>query len=216
MEKKKLILWGGTGQSIMIEETLRKQFLLEAIFDNNKNVTSPFNNVPIHHGWNTFLNWCEQKELSIIYFVVAIGGEHGEVRIEIHNKLKKLGLKSISAIHTSSYVSEDAILDEGIQVLPNATINPRVKLGKCSIINTSASVDHECILGDGVHVGPGAKLAGCIEIGDHTFIGTNSTILPNIKIGKNVIVGAGSVVIKDIPDNCIAYGNPCRIIRKIN
>jgi sugar O-acyltransferase (sialic acid O-acetyltransferase NeuD family) len=214
MNIQPLILWGATGQSIMLEEILRNNFSLKALFDNNPNVESPFQNVPIHHGWNAFLNWGKQKELSKFSFMVAIGGEHGEVRLELHHKLKEIGLKSISAIHTSSYVSEDAIIGEGIQVLPNATINPRVKVGKCCIINTSAAVDHECILGDGVHIGPGAKLAGCIHVGDFSFIGTNATILPNLKIGKNAIIGAGSVVTKDIPDNCVAYGNPHRIVKR--
>lgn len=214
MKIKPLILWGGTGQSIMLEETLRNNYRLEALFDNNSNVVSPFQNVPIYHGWNAFLKWGKQKELSKHSFMVAIGGEHGKLRLELHNKLKAAGLQPISAIHSSSYVSVDSILGEALQVLPNATINPRVKLGKTCIINTSASIDHECILGNGVHIGPGAKLAGCIEIGNYSFIGTNATILPRIKIGSNVIIGAGSVVTKDIPNNVVAYGNPCKIVNR--
>ncbi len=46
-------------------------------------------------------------------------------------------------------------------------------------------------------------------------IGTGSVILSNITIGENSIIGAGSVVTKNIPDNVIAYGNPCKVIRKI-
>ena len=41
-----------------------------------------------------------------------------------------------------------------------------------------------------------------------------ANVLNGIKIGKNCIVGAGSVVTKDIPDNWVAYGNPCKLIRK--
>lgn len=208
---KPYILWGATGQSIMLEETLREKFKLELIFDNNKEIKSPFNKVPINHGWNSFLEWSSKNDITKYSFMVAIGGNNGKVRLEIHNRLKNHGLNPISAIHKSSYISNDAKLNEGLQVLPNATINPRVKLGKCCIINTSASVDHECVLGNGVHIGPGAKLAGCIQIGDCSFIGTNATILPNIKIGKNVVIGAGSVVTKDIPDNSTAFGNPCII-----
>lgn len=46
-------------------------------------------------------------------------------------------------------------------------------------------------------------------------IGTSTTILSGVTIGKNSIIGAGSVVTKDIPDNVIAYGNPAKVIRKI-
>ncbi|WMC92519.1 sugar O-acetyltransferase [Kineothrix sp. MB12-C1] len=54
-----------------------------------------------------------------------------------------------------------------------------------------------------------------ITIGDNVWIGGNSVILPGVTIGNNVIIGAGSVVSKNIPDNMIAVGNPCRVIREI-
>lgn len=54
-----------------------------------------------------------------------------------------------------------------------------------------------------------------ITIGDNVWIGGNVCILPGVTVGDNVVIGAGSVVTKDIPDNVIAAGNPCRILRTI-
>ncbi len=54
-----------------------------------------------------------------------------------------------------------------------------------------------------------------VSIGNNVWIGGNVVILPGVSIGDNVVIGAGSVVTKSIPDNVIAAGNPCRIIRKI-
>ena len=54
-----------------------------------------------------------------------------------------------------------------------------------------------------------------ITIGDNVWIGGNTVILPGVRIGDNAVIGAGSVVTEDIPDNVIAAGNPCRIIREI-
>ena len=54
-----------------------------------------------------------------------------------------------------------------------------------------------------------------ITIGDNVWIGGNVCILPGVTIGSNVVIGAGSVVTKDIPDNVIAVGNPCRVVRTI-
>ena len=54
-----------------------------------------------------------------------------------------------------------------------------------------------------------------ITIGDNVWIGGNACIMPGVTIGNNVVIGAGSVVTKDIPDNVIAAGNPCRIIRTV-
>ena len=54
-----------------------------------------------------------------------------------------------------------------------------------------------------------------VTIGDNVWIGGNAVILPGVTIGNNAVIGAGSIVAKDIPDNVIATGNPCRIIREI-
>ncbi len=54
-----------------------------------------------------------------------------------------------------------------------------------------------------------------ITIGNDVWIGGNTVIVPGVKIGNGVVIGAGSVVTKDIPDNVIAAGNPCKVIREI-
>lgn len=53
-------------------------------------------------------------------------------------------------------------------------------------------------------------------IGNNVSVGANVNIIGNIIIGNNVIVGAGSVVVKDVPDNCIVAGNPARIIKYLD
>lgn len=55
---------------------------------------------------------------------------------------------------------------------------------------------------------------GCIEVGDNVMIGSGTRILYNVRIGSNVIIGAGSIITKDIPDNSVAAGVPCRVIGK--
>jgi acetyltransferase-like isoleucine patch superfamily enzyme len=59
----------------------------------------------------------------------------------------------------------------------------------------------------------GLPLKREVFIGDRCSIGTGAIILGGVKIGNEVIVGAGSVVVKDVPSNCIVAGNPARIIR---
>ncbi len=61
----------------------------------------------------------------------------------------------------------------------------------------------------------GWEFGHSIEIGDGCWIGGGVTINPGVRIGKNVVIGAGSVVTKDIPDNVVAVGNPCRVIRQL-
>lgn len=53
-----------------------------------------------------------------------------------------------------------------------------------------------------------------VTIGNNVWIGGGAIIMPGVTIGNNVVIGAGSIVTKDIPDNSIAYGNPCQVMRK--
>lgn len=61
----------------------------------------------------------------------------------------------------------------------------------------------------------GLEYAYPITVGDNVWIGSNVSVLPGVSIGSNVVIGAGSVVNKDIPDNVIAVGNPCKVIKEI-
>ncbi|MBQ5925124.1 MAG: sugar O-acetyltransferase [Paludibacteraceae bacterium] len=54
-----------------------------------------------------------------------------------------------------------------------------------------------------------------VTIGNNVWIGGSVTILPGVTIGNNVTIGAGSVVVRNIPDNCVAVGNPCKPIKQI-
>lgn len=55
-----------------------------------------------------------------------------------------------------------------------------------------------------------------VRIGKNCWIGAGAIIVPGITIGDNVVIGAGSVVTKDIPDNVVAVGNPCKVLREVN
>lgn len=58
--------------------------------------------------------------------------------------------------------------------------------------------------------------SGKVKIGNNCFIGMNTTVLKGVTIGDNVVIGANSLVNKDIPDNCVAAGNPAKVIKSID
>ena len=54
-----------------------------------------------------------------------------------------------------------------------------------------------------------------VTIGDNVWIGGGVRIVPGVTIGSNVVIGAGSVVTRDVPDNVVAAGTPCRVLRPV-
>ena len=93
-------------------------------------------------------------------------------------------------------------------------------VGKVRIGNNVQIAPNVAIYTAGHPIHPDSRNSGYeygidIEIGDNVWIGGNTCIMPGVKIGKNVVIGGGSVVTKDIPDNMIAVGNPCKVIREI-
>ena len=60
------------------------------------------------------------------------------------------------------------------------------------------------------------EFAKPVTIEDNVWIGGNSTILPGVTIGHGSVIGAGSVVVKSIPPDTVAAGNPCKEIKKID
>ena len=61
----------------------------------------------------------------------------------------------------------------------------------------------------------GLEYAYGITVGDNVWFGAGVQVMPGVTIGSNVVIGGGSVVVRDIPDNSVAVGNPCKVIRTI-
>ena len=99
--------------------------------------------------------------------------------------------------------------------------------------NLTVVDDGEIYVGDRVMFGPNVTIATAnhpiepglrskalqynkaVHIGENVWVGANTVIVPGVSIGKNSVIGAGSVVTKDIPENVVAVGNPCRVLRPI-
>ena len=94
------------------------------------------------------------------------------------------------------------------------TIGNNVKIGADSIVVDSDCHSLDCITRNSI-LDQTEKKNKPIVIGDDVLIGARSIILKGVNIGARSIIGAGSVVTKSIPEDCIAAGNPCKIIRYI-
>lgn len=91
----------------------------------------------------------------------------------------------------------------------------RVTIGDDCFIGPNVSIYTACHSTDPVERNTRKEWAEPVTIGDNVWIGGSVTILPGVTIGNNVTIGAGSVVTRDIPDNVVAVGNPCKVIKNL-
>jgi UDP-2-acetamido-3-amino-2,3-dideoxy-glucuronate N-acetyltransferase len=131
-----------------------------------------------------------------------------------------------------------AVIGDNCLVSKGVYIDFEVKIGNNVKLQNNVSVYHGVTIEDGVFVGPhvcftndknpravypdGSYKDGSeckvspITVKEGASIGANATILPGVTIGKFAMIGSGAVVTKDIPDYALAYGNPARVVRKVN
>lgn len=105
----------------------------------------------------------------------------------------------------------------GCQIGTKTQIGKNVVLGYGGlgiVIHARVKIGNSVEIGSGVTIGGTSKKYGVPIIGSGTVIATGAKILGDISIGKNCVIGANAVVLKSIPDNCVAVGVPARIIRK--
>ena len=97
----------------------------------------------------------------------------------------------------------------------------KTDIGAFSYINAKYGV----VIEDSVQIGSHCSIYSVSTIDDKSGkvclkqnckIGSHSTVLPGVTVGENTIIGANSLVIKDIPDNVIAFGIPAKVVRKLN
>jgi len=122
--------------------------------------------------------------------------------------------KFINIIHNNIELSTTSTIGTGCLINSRVSVAAHTRIQNFVSINRHVSIGHHSRIGEYASINPGCNLAGGASIGDLTTIGMGTNILNDIIIGRNSIIGAGSLVTKNIPDNVIAYGSPCRIVRE--
>lgn len=209
METNLLILGKGDNIITMILDNLYSINNVPNIHIYN-NMNLPILNTFEHDGFNiSILDNVNMDE----YTMLTLGVYQPTHKKKILETLNPDIEKFINIIHDGLDISNMSKLGRGVLINSKVSIAAHTTIGDFVSINRHVSIGHHTNIGDYCSINPGVNIAGNVTIGEGTTIGMGTNILHTVKIGKNSIIGSGSVVTKDIPDNVVAYGSPCKIIR---
>ncbi|MEM5730518.1 acetyltransferase [Shewanella algae] len=151
---------------------------------------------------------------NALYFP-AIGYKSMRQRESVFNKLRRNGLKIASVVSPNANVSTNkigsgCIIFDGVVIEQGAIIHDNVTVWSNVTICHDVEINSHCF------IAANSTIGGFVEIGARTFIGFSCTLIDSIKVGDECLVGAGSLVNKSIEGLSKCYGNPVRIIERIN
>lgn len=211
--RPRVVIWGAAGHARVVADIIRLsgRFELAGFLDDVRpeRAGEVFEGAMIVGGRDQLPRLLEDGVHDLI---VAIGD--CRARVDAACFAASLGFSLATAIHPSAVVAGSARLGGGTIVAANAVVNPGTDIGENVIVNTSSSIDHDCVVEDGAHICPRVALAAGVTVGELAWIGVGASVSDGRAIGRRTLIGAGAVVVRDIPDDVVAYGVPARVIRK--
>jgi sugar O-acyltransferase (sialic acid O-acetyltransferase NeuD family) len=208
MINKFYVIGTGSHSKVIIDTALENKINITGVLDynpHNHNEHLP-NNIL---GIKVYPYGFEVKDSS--YFIMGIGDQMP--RYNVYNECINKGFKFSNLISNKASISTFSKLGNSVFINSGVRINANSHLGNNNIINTNSSIDHDVLIGNDCHIAPGVTVCGNVKIGNNVFIGAGSTIQNSITIGSNVIIGSHSNVNKNINDNSVNFGNPCKFIK---
>jgi len=211
MERVPLVVFGASAHGKVVAEAARQggAYALKGFLDDDRSKwDKPFHGLTVLGGLDRLSGLDPRTQ-------VALGiGANRDRRFNF-GRLLGAGARFATIVHPSASISRGASLGDGTFVGPLAVVHVDARVGRGVIINSAAVVEHDNAVGDWVHLSPNAVTGGTVTIGSGTHLGLGATVLPNLTVGTWCVVGAGAVVTKSIPDLCVAYGVPARVMRTL-
>jgi len=209
---KDVVIFGSGSHAKVVYEIIKlnSEFNFIGFVDKNIDKES-FLGYPVISCFHSINKFSNQESLNGI---IAIGDNAKRyiLKNKIMEEIPKFNF--INAIHPSAIISSDVLLGHGNVFMARSVVNCGTKISDHCIINTNSSVDHDCILGKFSSLAPGVTLGGNVSVGAYSSIGIGSNAIHGVRVGRNCIIGGGSFVNKDVEDNSLCFGVPCKFIRK--
>jgi UDP-perosamine 4-acetyltransferase len=136
---------------------------------------------------------------EMVQLILGVGQlPFSNARELLYDKWLSRGYEFPVLVHPNAWVSAEANLAKGVQVMAGAIVQPGSRIGQNTILNTRVGIDHDCDIGPHVHIAPGATLCGTVTVGSGAFIGAGATIIQGLRIGQHAVVGAGATLVHNL------------------
>lgn len=148
------------------------------------------------------------------HLFVAVGYQKlNRARQEIFEAWTARGYETVSCISTRALVAEPGAIGRNCFIMEGALVQPFASVGDDCICWSGAMVAHESRVGDHCFLAAHSVVGGMATIGDNTFLGMNSTVRDGVRVGSGCLVGAGSLVLRDLPDDCLVAAGESPVSR---
>lgn len=211
--KKNIIIFGASGHSKVIVDILEKENIWNIMgFIDSFKREKEFFGYPILGTEKDILKIVD--DFNIFGGIVAIGDNF--IRFTVVEKIKNIliDFKFISTIHPSAILGKFVKVGDGTTIMAGTIINADTEIGEHSIINSASVIEHDSKVGDFSTIAPNVSMGGGVRVGNFSTISIGATIKHSIKIGNDIVIGANSLLLKDIFNKSVWFGNPAKFIRK--
>jgi sugar O-acyltransferase (sialic acid O-acetyltransferase NeuD family) len=212
--KRNIILIGGGNHVQYCIDIIEKagHYNIIGIIDSVKNIGEIVYGYPVIGRQEDILQLSDSHNFSA--GIITIGDNW--IRSKVYNAIvgRHPRFEFVNAIHPSVLIGNNVTLGQGIVAMAGVIFNPGATIGHFTFFATGAQIEHDCKIGHFASVSAGSVLGGHVNIMPYAAITLGVTIMDRVTIGINTVIGSGSLVTKDVTDDVLAYGNPCKIIRK--
>ena len=211
--KKRILLFGGGNQVHYTIDIIEKEnkYEIVGIIDSVHPIGT------VRHGYKVLGRQEHlidiKNEFKVDAGLITIGDNWSRFYVYQSIIEQMPSFKFVNAIHPSVIIGKNAELGFGVVMMAGVIVNPLAKIGNFTFFATGCQIEHDCTIEDYASVSAGSIMGGYVTLGKFSAITLGVTVLDRIKIGENSVIGSGSLVLRDVPNNVLAHGNPINKIR---
>lgn len=210
----KIVVIGASGHAKVVVDVIEREGknIILGLIDSFKPAGGNFFGYPLLGSEDVLPELWQRKEIAGVIIAIGDNWNRGRVAAKITSLAPELAF--ISAVHPSAQIARGVTIGRGTIIMAGAVINSDSQIGEHCILNTKSSLDHDCVMEDFSSFAPGVTAGGTVHIGAFSAVSLGANIIHGRTIGAHTVIGAGALVREDIPDHCVAFGVPAKVIRK--